>query len=304
MLDNWFKPKQYATVPQQRTTPEQRKATITEPDQSRNREFPDDIWHKCARCGHIQSVKDHEKNFKVCMSCGAYSRLNPADRIQFTLDEQSFQEYQEDMISVDPLSFPGYQEKYAKHQAKTGYKDAVVTGQGTIKEMPVIIACMNFEFFGGSMGSVVGEKIAFAIEQAIHQQLPLIIFSTSGGARMEESILSLMQMAKTSALLSRFAEENGLFISVLTDPTLGGVTASFAMLGDVIVAEPGAIVGFTGRRVIEQTIRQKLPENFQTAEFNLKHGQVDLVVSRKEMRDMLGKLLELHAVPTSVAEGS
>jgi acetyl-CoA carboxylase carboxyl transferase subunit beta len=200
------------------------------------------------------------------------------------------------MISEDPLNFPGYREKIAKYTEATQFRDAVLTGEGTIGGFPVVVAAMSFQFFGGSMGSVVGEKVTRAIEKAQQKQYPLIIFSTSGGARMEESILSLMQMAKTSAALNRFMGSGGLFISVITDPTFGGVPASFAMLGDYILAEPGAAFGFTGRRVIEQTIRQKLPDNFQTAEFNLAHGQLDRVVERKDMRDILIRILDMHVV--------
>lgn len=179
---------------------------------------------------------------------------------------------------------------------KSGLSEAVITGQGTIEGHPVVIAVMSFDFFSGSMGSVVGEKITRAIEIATAKQLPIIIFSTSGGARMQESILSLMQMAKTSAALARHDEQGGLYISVITDPTTGGVSASFASLGDINIAEPGAVFGFAGRIVIEQTIRQKLPEDFQTAEFNMAHGQLDLVIHRKEMRSMLAKLLEFHSM--------
>ncbi|MNZ68703.1 Acetyl-coenzyme A carboxylase carboxyl transferase subunit beta [compost metagenome] len=221
-------------------------------------------------------------------------RLNAMERIRMTMDEGSFKEYDEDLVSVDPLEFPGYANKLEQQTLKSGLKEAVVTGEGTIGGFPTVVAVMSFDFFTGSMGSVVGEKITRAIEAATEKRLPIIIFSTSGGARMQESILSLMQMAKTSAALARLNEQGGLYISVITDPTTGGVSASFAMLGDIIVAEPGAVFGFAGRIVIEQTIRQKLPDDFQTAEFNLQHGQLDLVVHRKEMRGMLSQLLDLH----------
>ncbi|MNZ71993.1 Acetyl-coenzyme A carboxylase carboxyl transferase subunit beta [compost metagenome] len=227
-------------------------------------------------------------------------RLNAMERIRMTMDEGSFREYDEDLISVDPLEFPGYANKLEQQALKSGLKEAVVTGEGTIGGFPTVVAIMSFDFFTGSMGSVVGEKITRAIEAATEKRLPIIIFSTSGGARMQESILSLMQMAKTSAALARLNEQGGLYISVITDPTTGGVSASFAMLGDIIVAEPGAVFGFAGRIVIEQTIRQKLPDDFQTAEFNLQHGQLDLVVHRKEMRGMLSQLLDLHGVKGGV----
>lgn len=230
-------------------------------------------------------------------------RLNALERIRMTMDEGSFLEYDEDLVSVDPLNFPGYASKLEQQKLKSGLREAVVTGEGTIGGFPAVVAVMSFDFFTGSMGSVVGEKITRAIEAATEKRLPMIIFSTSGGARMQESILSLMQMAKTSAALARLDEQGGLYISVITDPTTGGVSASFAMLGDVIIAEPGAVFGFAGRIVIEQTIRQKLPDDFQTAEFNLQHGQLDMVVHRKELRATLSQLLDLHGVKGGAANG-
>ncbi|WP_166244753.1 acetyl-CoA carboxylase, carboxyltransferase subunit beta [Paenibacillus turpanensis] len=281
MLKDWFQTKKrYATIPAERA----------------KRDIPEGIMNKCGKCGTIQTSKEFEKQLKVCSQCGHHHKLNAYERIGMTLDDGRIFEYDSNMVSVDPLEFPGYAAKLQQQKDKSGLKDAVVTGEGTICGFPVVVAVMSFDFFSGSMGSVVGEKITNAIEKAAQKGYPLIVFSTSGGARMQESILSLMQMAKTSAALQRFSEQGGLFISVFTDPTLGGVSASFAMLGDIILAEPGAIVGFAGRIVIEQTIRQKLPENFQTAEFNLEHGQVDKVVERKDMRNVLAQLLSMHAV--------
>nr|WP_154118187.1 acetyl-CoA carboxylase, carboxyltransferase subunit beta [Paenibacillus monticola] len=260
------------------------------------REIPEGLMNKCNKCGTIQYSKELEKNLKVCPSCGYHMRLNATERIAMMLDPEGFTQFDSEMTSVDPLHFPGYASKLEQQQLKTGQLDAVITGQGTIGGHPVIVAVMNFEFFSGSMGSVVGEKITRAVEAATEKRLPMLIFSTSGGARMQESILSLMQMAKTSAALARFNEAGGLYISVITDPTTGGVSASFASLGDINIAEPGALFGFAGRIVIEQTIRQKLPDDFQTAEFNLQHGQLDLVVHRKELRATLTKILDLHDV--------
>nr|WP_218653057.1 acetyl-CoA carboxylase, carboxyltransferase subunit beta [Paenibacillus sp. 79R4] len=260
------------------------------------REIPEGLMNKCSRCGSIQYSKELEKNLKVCPSCGYHMRLNAMERIRMTMDEDSFLEYDRDLVSEDPLEFPGYATKLEQQALKSGLREAVVTGEGTIGGFPVVVAVMSFDFFTGSMGSAVGEKITRAIEAATEKRLPIIIFSTSGGARMQESILSLMQMAKTSAALARHHEQGGFYISVITDPTTGGVSASFAMLGDIIIAEPGAVFGFAGRIVIEQTIRQKLPEDFQTAEFNLQHGQLDLVVHRKELKAMLTKLIDLHSV--------
>ncbi len=259
--------------------------------------------NKCSKCGNIAFTMELEKNFKVCPSCGHHFRLSAWERIGMTLDDGRLHEFDANLESVDPLGFPDYKNKLVKQKEKSGLTEAVVTGEGTIGGIPVIVAVMSFDFFTGSMGSVVGEKITRAIEQADKKKLPLIIFSTSGGARMQESILSLMQMAKTSAALAKFQGNGGLFISVFTDPTTGGVSASFASLGDINLAEPGALIGFAGRIVIEQTIRQKLPDNFQTAEFNLQHGQLDKVVHRKDMRSTLTKLLELHTVKGDWSDG-
>ncbi|ANE48445.1 acetyl-CoA carboxylase subunit beta [Paenibacillus swuensis] len=287
MLKDLFQKKKYATIPSERV----------------KRDIPEGIMNKCTKCGNIQYSKELEKNLKVCSSCGHHYRLNATERIQMILDEGRIFEFDQDMISVDPLQFPGYRKKLDQQLEKNPHKEAVVTGEGTIQGFPAVVAVMNFEFFSGSMGSVVGEKITRAIEIAMEKRYPLIIFSTSGGARMQESILSLMQMAKTSAALSRLHEQGGLYISVLTDPTFGGVPASFAMLGDYNIAEPGALVGFAGRIVIEQTIRQKLPDNFQTAEFNLAHGQLDKVVHRKDLKSTLAQILDFHTVKGEVSHG-
>ena len=287
MLKDLFQKRKYATIPT---------------DKAR-REIPEGLMNKCPKCGAIQFNMELQKNLKVCATCSYHFILNAAERILMTMDDGRFFEYDADMVSVDPLGFPGYENKIAQMIEKTGFTDAVVTGEGTIGGFPAVVCIMSFEFFAGSLGSVVGEKIARAAETAMQKQYPLIIYSTSGGAWMQESILSLMQMAKTSAVLNRFHENGGLYISVLTDPTLGGVSASFAMLGDIILAEPGAVIGFAGRRVIEQTIRQKLPENFQTSEFNMQHGQVDKVVHRKDLRSTLIKILDIHTVKEVSSHG-
>jgi len=269
-------------------------ATIT--SDKAKRDIPEGIMTKCPKCGAILVTKDLEKNFKVCTACAHHFRLNAGERIAYTLDEGRLFEYDANMISVDPLDFPGYKDKLAKSAKVSGMKDAILTGEGTIGGFPVVIGVISFDFFQGTLGSAVGEKIALAAERAAEKKRPLILFSTSGGARMQEGILSLMQMAKTSAALQRLDEQGGLFISVITDPTYGGVSASFAMLGDYVIAEPGAAFGFAGRIVIEQTIRQKLPDNFQTSEFNLKHGQLDKVVHRKELKSLLTTILDIHSV--------
>jgi acetyl-CoA carboxylase carboxyl transferase subunit beta len=286
-IKDLFTKKKYATIPSERP----------------KRDIPEGLMNKCSKCGTIQYSKELEKNLKVCSSCGHHYRLSAWERIGLTLDEGHLIEYDADMESVDPLLFPGYASKLEQQKSKSNLRDAVVTGEGTIGGFPVVVAVMSFDFFSGSMGSVVGEKITRAIEAAHVKQLPLLIFSTSGGARMQESILSLMQMAKTSAALSKFQGAGGLFISIFTDPTMGGVSASFASLGDYNLAEPGALIGFAGRIVIEQTIRQKLPDNFQTAEFNLQHGQLDKVVHRKDMKPTLAKLLDMHCVREGTSHG-
>ena len=293
--DIFQKKRKYATIPSERTGQNDAPEGVDRP----RREIPEGLMNKCSKCGTIQYSKELEKNLKVCPSCGYHMRLNAMERVKMTLDE-GFIEYDSDMVSVDPLEFPGYKSKLEQQTMKSGLKDAVVTGEGSIDGHPVVVCVMSFDFFSGSMGSVVGEKITRAIEKATQKKLPLIIFSTSGGARMQESILSLMQMAKTSSALARLDEQGGLYISVITDPTTGGVSASFAMLGDINIAEPGAIFGFAGRIVIEQTIRQKLPDDFQTAEFNLQHGQLDMVVHRKDLRTTLAKLLDMHEVKGEV----
>ncbi|WP_003543299.1 acetyl-CoA carboxylase, carboxyltransferase subunit beta [Desulfotomaculum nigrificans] len=259
------------------------------------RDIPEGLWVKCSRCNEILYNKELEKNFKVCHKCNFHFRLGARERIRITLDEGSFKEFDTDLTTINPLDWPNYPEKVALAQETTGLPEAAVTGSGTIEGYPVVIGVLDSHFIMGSMGSVVGEKITRAVERAMEKRLPLIIFATSGGARMQEGILSLMQMAKTSAALARFNQAGLLYISVFTDPTTGGVTASFASLGDIIIAEPGALIGFTGPRVIEQTIRQKLPDGFQRAEFMRQHGMVDMIVNRPQMKETLAQLLSLHS---------
>ncbi|MDW7672927.1 MAG: acetyl-CoA carboxylase, carboxyltransferase subunit beta [Bacillota bacterium] len=253
------------------------------------------IWAKCIECGDIIYNKELEKNLKVCPKCNYHFRMNAKDRVLYFTDEGSFQSFNDQIVGGNPLEFPGYEEKLKREQEKTGLKEAILTGTANICGNPCIFVVIDPNFFMGSMGMVVGEKLVLAIEQAVARKLPLIVFSASGGARMQEGILSLMQMAKTSAALNKLSEEGLLFISVCTDPTTGGVTASFASLGDIIIAEPKALIGFAGPRVIEQTIRQKLPTGFQRAEFLLEHGLLDMVVHRNELKSTLAKLLALHS---------
>lgn len=251
--------------------------------------------NKCKSCGAILLAKELEKNWKTCPQCRYHFTLTAPERLQITLDEDSFLEFDADLQSGDPLGFPDYPEKLRKAQEASGLTEAVITGAGTIEGQAVVIAVMDARFIMGSMGSVVGEKLTRAVERAEKQRVPVVFFSVSGGARMQEGIFSLMQMAKVSSALARFGGSGGLYVSVLTNPTTGGVTASFAMQGDFNLAEPGAVIGFAGRRIIEQTIRQKLPEEFQTAEFLLEHGMLDQVVHRKDLRSRLGQILSLHA---------
>jgi len=264
------------------------------PSEVMKQDLPDGVMTKCPKCKKISITKELIKNVKVCSNCGFHHQMTAFERIEFLLDEASFEEFDKEMISSNPLHFPDYIEKLESDRKKTDLNEAVVTGKGTIDGIPVVIAVMDSRFRMGSMGSVVGEKITRAIERATSEFLPFIIFTASGGARMQEGILSLMQMAKTSAALNRHSELGCLAISILTNPTTGGVSASFASLGDFNFAEPGALIGFAGRRIIEQTIREELPEDFQTAEFLLNHGQLDAVLPRTEMRSKLYTILHLH----------
>lgn len=231
----------------------------------------------------------------MCTYCNGHLPISPSARISKLIDLDSFEEFDKEMKSANPLEFEGYEDKIETTMKKVEQNEAVITGKGRIGGIETVLAVMDSRFIMGSMGSVVGEKITRAIEYATAHELPIIIFSASGGARMQEGIISLMQMAKTSAALARHDEKGLLYISVLTNPTTGGVTASFAMLGDIIIAEPNALIGFAGPRVIEQTIRQKLPQGFQRSEFLLEHGMIDCIVERKDMRDSLYKLLKFHA---------
>ncbi len=258
------------------------------------RELPADVWAKCDGCGEIIYREKLADNLNVCMKCGHHFRITASEYAQILLDNGLEEEYDAGLKSVDPLKFVGptpYAERYARAIRKGGTLEAVITGHGRIEGRPVKFGVMDFGFIGGSMGSVVGEKIARVAERALEARNPLIIVSASGGARMMEGVLSLMQMAKTSSALGRLHKARLPYVSLLTHPTTGGVTASFAMLGDVIIAEPGALIGFAGPRVIEQTIGQELPEGFQRSEFLLEHGIVDMVVPRPALKAMVSHLL-------------
>lgn len=259
-------------------------------------DIPDGLFIECEQCHSAIYQKALVENLSVCPHCQFHFRLNARDRIQLVVDQNSFVEIDATLTSKNPLSMPEYDQKLAVSKKSTGQAEAFISGRALIQNLPVAIGVLDSFFMMGSMGSVVGEKITRLIEYAGQQHLPLIIFSASGGARMQEGILSLMQMVKTSAALKKLDQLGGLFISVLTHPTTGGVAASYASLGDVIVAEHGALIGFAGARVIKQTIQQDLPEGFQTAAFQLKHGQVDLVVERKQLKQSLIQLLRFHGV--------
>ncbi|AYF53905.1 acetyl-CoA carboxylase carboxyl transferase subunit beta [Clostridium novyi] len=256
--------------------------------------IPEGMWIKCDKCGKILYKKDLDENLKVCKFCGKHYRMNAWERINLVIDTGTFREFAENIKSKNPLDFKGYEEKVKNIQEKTKLNEGVITGFGKIYGKDIVVAAMDSRFMMGSMGSAVGEKIARAIEKATESKLPIIIFTTSGGARMQESMFSLMQMAKTSAAIARHNEAGLLYIPVLTDPTTGGVIASFAMLGDIILSEPGTLIGFAGRRVIEQTIKQKLPDDFQSAEFLLEHGFLDKIVERNNLKKVLYKILDLH----------
>jgi acetyl-CoA carboxylase carboxyl transferase subunit beta len=287
LLNKFFKKTKYITVSQQSL---RRK----EEDPDKKPSIPDGMWVKCEGCGKVLYKSDIQDNNKVCSHCGHHFRLTARERISLIIDKDTFSEFDHNINSTNPIDFNGYEEKIRKMKHQTGMNEAVISGRGRLNGIDLVICAMDSHFMMGSMGSVVGEKITRAVEKAIELKLPLIIFTTSGGARMQEGMFSLMQMAKVSAAIGRLNKEGLLYISILTDPTTGGVTASFAMLGDIILAEPGTLVGFAGKRVIEQTIRQKLPEGFQKAEFLLEHGFVDKIVPRSELKSTLKKILTIH----------
>jgi acetyl-CoA carboxylase carboxyl transferase subunit beta len=261
---------------------------------------PDGVWIKCDACLEIIYKPEVERNLNVCPKCNYHFRIPALERIRSIVDEGTFQEFGEDIESVDMLSFTDtkkYTDRLKDAKKKTGRKEAVITGSGRINGIEIVLGVLDFEYLGGSMGCVVGEKITMAGEFALERKRPFLIISASGGARMQEGTLSLMQMAKTSASLARLSDAKLPFISVMTDPTTGGVAASFAMLGDIIISEPGALIGFAGPRVIEQTIKQKLPEGFQRAEFLLEHGMVDMIVERTKLKPTLTQILRFLEPP-------
>ncbi|MEX0880650.1 MAG: acetyl-CoA carboxylase, carboxyltransferase subunit beta [Thermoanaerobaculia bacterium] len=267
-----------------------------EPREGRTSKVPEGLWVKCDNCRQILYNKELARNFKICPKCGFHFRLSAPERLRMLFDDGQYVEFDTGLRSSDPLKFRDskkYRDRLRAAEDAVGTSDAVVVGSGTLEGIPVIIGAMEFSFMAGSMGSVVGEKIARGAERALAERKPLIIVSTSGGARMQEGILSLMQMAKISAALARLSEHRIPYISVMTDPTTGGVTASYAMLGDLNLAEPNALIGFAGPRVIEQTIRQTLPEGFQRSEFLLEHGMLDMIVERSEMKATIGRCLRL-----------
>jgi acetyl-CoA carboxylase carboxyl transferase subunit beta len=257
---------------------------------------PEGLWCKCTACNAILYKVELERNLDVCPKCGHHMRIQGRKRLLAFLDPGTFEEVGAGLSPIDPLKFKDskkYKDRLTQAQKSTGEKDALVVGRGSLKGRPLVAAAFNFEFMGGSMGSVVGERFVRGADICLDERLPLVCFSASGGARMQESLMSLFQMAKTSAVLAAMADEGLPFISVMTDPTMGGVSASLAMLGDVNIAEPGALIGFAGPRVIEQTVREKLPEGFQRSEFLLEHGAIDMIVDRREMRDRIASLLDI-----------
>ncbi len=273
-----------------------KKNAVTTSVEKKNVHVPEGVWTKCKNCQEIIYAKEIERNLNVCPKCDYHFRIGARERISLVIDEGTFVEMDANMRSVDFLDFKDskrYKERIKAALKKVGDGDAVICGEGQLDGLPVVVAVFDFSFMGGSMGSVVGEKITRAIEKGLETNAPVLVFSSSGGARMQESILSLMQMAKTSAALAKLKAAGIPFISVLTDPTTGGVTASFAMLGDLNIAEPRALIGFAGPRVIEQTIRQQLPEGFQRSEYLLEHGMIDMIVPRKEMKERLSGILRI-----------
>lgn len=285
MLKNLFRKREYITV------------SARDLDENSNiPNIPNGRWINCDKCKNIIYKDDLEKNLNVCTNCGYHFKISAIDRINQIFDENSFYELFTDISSDNPLEFEGYEEKLQQNKRKSNLDEAVVTGVGSINSKEVCAAIMDSNFMMGSMGCAVGEKITRVIEHATKHKMPLIIFSSSGGARMQEGILSLMQMAKTSVTIGKHNEAGLLYISVITNPTTGGVTASFAMQGDIIISEPNAVIGFAGRRVIENTINEKLPEDFQSAEFALEKGFIDSIVARKDLKNYLSKILSLHEV--------
>lgn len=271
-----------------------KKRNLPEKNKNNRVDIPVGKWAKCTKCKEIIYKEDLRENLSICPNCGHYFRMHINKRLKLVLDEGTYQKFDLNIETTNPLELEDYPKKIKQLREKTGIEEAVSSGTGKINGRDVVICVMDSGFLMGSMGVVVGEKITYAVEEAIKRRLPLIIFSASGGARMQEGILSLMQMAKTASALTKLDEAGLLYISVLTDPTYGGVTASFASLGDIVLAEPGAMIGFAGQRVIEQTIGECLPEGFQTAEFLLEHGFVDKIVERKDLKETLAMLIDFH----------
>ncbi|NFG62616.1 acetyl-CoA carboxylase, carboxyltransferase subunit beta [Clostridium sp. CMCC3677] len=287
MLKDLFKKSKYATV-----NPSAYKSKVVEEKPN----IPSGMWTKCSNCNSMIYYEDLENNKYVCNKCNQHFRISPKERIKQLFDKDTFKEMWKSLKTNNPIDFEDYEEKINQSQSNTGSKEAVVTGVGRINDLEVACAIMDSFFMMGSMGTVVGEKITRIVEYATENNLPILIFTASGGARMQEGIFSLMQMAKISAALARHDEKGLLYITILTDPTTGGVTASFAMEGDIILSEPNALIGFAGRRVIENTINETLPESFQKSEFLLEKGFIDSIVERKNMRAYLYKILILHGV--------
>ena len=288
-----FKKKNY--IPIGRTVLRNDTVNTEEPKVQDEPIIPDGMWVKCRFCGALIYKKEMDE-FKICPKCGGHFRISAKERLAITCDEGTFEEFDADMTSKNPMGYPDYDKLIARMQAKTGLKEAVVTGKCRINGYETVIAVMDSNFMMASMGSVVGEKITRAVERASENNLPIVIFTASGGARMQEGIISLMQMAKTSAAVMRHSDKGLLYLTVMTDPTTGGVSASFANLGDIILAEPKATIGFAGRRVIEGTINEKLPDDFQSAEFQLHHGFVDRIVERKDMKNAISAVFKLHGI--------
>ncbi len=258
--------------------------------------IPEGLWVKCESCREIIYRKEIDKNLKICPKCNYHFRISARERLKLLVDDGSFVETDVSLSSSDPLRFKdkiSYRERVEENRKRSGLEEAAISGEATIEGHPAVVVIMDFSFMGGSMGSVVGEKVLRATETALEKKQPLVIVASSGGARMQEGIFSLMQMARVAAAIAKLNDAGGLYISILADPTFGGVTASFAMLGDVILAEPRSLIGFAGPRVIEQTIKQQLPEDFQRAEFLLEHGLIDKIVDRKDMKKTVAKIIEL-----------
>lgn len=284
----------FRSKPKYATVKSTKQGTFSKKEKENQKEFPENLWMRCESCATLVYKKEIHKNMSVCQNCGFHFRISASERMRYLIDDNSFQPFTP-LVADNPIEFPGYPEKIMEAQTETKLDDAIIIGEARIKGNAIVLGIIDFSFIGGSMGSVVGEQLVRGFEYAVKKHLPVVVISGGGGgARMQEGIFSLMQMAKTAQAVGKFKQNRLLYLSILTYPTMGGIYASFASLGDIILAEPGALIGFAGPRIVAETTRQALPANFQTAEYALNNGMIDAIVTRTEMKDVIGKLLSLH----------